>query len=69
MVEILTNDGFPAPIIVFVNQKKMADTVCRDVQRAGVSDFLCLFTRAPKLTYTFSVPRHDPALRQEPRAA
>ncbi|EJD05824.1 P-loop containing nucleoside triphosphate hydrolase protein [Fomitiporia mediterranea MF3/22] len=36
MIEILSKDGFPAPIIVFVNQKKTADMVCRDVQRAGV---------------------------------
>lgn len=36
MLEILGNDGFPAPIIVFVNQKKTADMVCKDVQRGGV---------------------------------
>lgn len=40
MIEILTNDGYPAPIIVFVNQKKTADMVCKDVQRAGVRNFL-----------------------------
>lgn len=36
MIDILHNDGFPAPIIVFVNQKKTADMVCKDIQRAGV---------------------------------
>ncbi|PAV23639.1 pre-mRNA-splicing ATP-dependent RNA helicase PRP28 [Pyrrhoderma noxium] len=35
MIDILHNDGFPAPIIVFVNQKKTADMVCKDIQRAG----------------------------------
>ena len=36
MIDILHNDGFPAPIIVFVNQKKTADMVAKDLQRAGV---------------------------------
>ncbi|THH01996.1 hypothetical protein EW145_g6814 [Phellinidium pouzarii] len=36
MIEILTSGSFPSPIIVFVNQKKTADMVCKDVQRAGV---------------------------------
>jgi ATP-dependent RNA helicase DDX23/PRP28 len=35
-LEILNNDGFPAPIIVFVNQKKTADMVAKDLSRAGV---------------------------------
>ncbi|KAH7107572.1 P-loop containing nucleoside triphosphate hydrolase protein [Auriculariales sp. MPI-PUGE-AT-0066] len=37
LLEILNNDGFPSPIIVFVNQKKTADQVARDLQRAGWS--------------------------------
>ena len=43
MIDILHNDGFPAPIIVFVNQKKTADMVCKDIQRAGVRVFNILF--------------------------
>ncbi|KAH8117340.1 P-loop containing nucleoside triphosphate hydrolase protein [Phellopilus nigrolimitatus] len=35
MIDILNNGGFAAPIIVFVNQKKTADMVCKDVQRSG----------------------------------
>jgi len=37
LLEILNNDGYPSPIIVFVNQKKTADQVARDLQRAGWS--------------------------------
>ncbi|KZT60424.1 pre-mRNA-splicing ATP-dependent RNA helicase PRP28 [Calocera cornea HHB12733] len=37
MLEILNTGGFSAPIIVFVNQKKTADMVARDLQRAGWS--------------------------------
>lgn len=42
LLEILNNDGFPSPIIVFVNQKKTADMVAKDLSRAGVSQTLCL---------------------------
>jgi superfamily II DNA/RNA helicase len=37
LLEILNNDGYPAPIIVFVNQKKTADMVAKGLSRAGVS--------------------------------
>jgi len=37
LLEIFNNEGYPPPIIVFVNQKKTADMVARDLQRAGVS--------------------------------
>ena len=37
MLEILNNEGFSPPIIVFVNQKKTADMVCKDLKRGGVS--------------------------------
>jgi len=33
LLEILNRDGFQGPIIVFVNEKKTADMVCKDVQR------------------------------------
>ncbi|KAF8577257.1 pre-mRNA-splicing ATP-dependent RNA helicase PRP28 [Ramaria rubella] len=35
LLEILNNEGYPAPIIVFVNQKKTADMVAKDLSRAG----------------------------------
>jgi superfamily II DNA/RNA helicase len=37
MLDILKNGGFSPPIIVFVNQKKTADMVARDISKAGVS--------------------------------
>ncbi|KAF8654182.1 hypothetical protein AX16_003711 [Volvariella volvacea WC 439] len=37
LLEILNSGQFPSPIIVFVNQKKTADMVARDLQRAGWS--------------------------------
>ncbi len=36
MLEILNSGQFNAPIIIFVNQKKTADMVAKDLQRAGV---------------------------------
>ncbi|OJA14852.1 hypothetical protein AZE42_00791, partial [Rhizopogon vesiculosus] len=35
MLEILNSGQFPSPIIVFVNQKKTADMVAKDLSRAG----------------------------------
>lgn len=35
LLQILNGDGYPPPIIVFVNQKKAADMLGRDLQRAG----------------------------------
>ncbi|KAF7984029.1 hypothetical protein HWV62_17541 [Athelia sp. TMB] len=37
LLEILNSGAFPSPIIVFVNQKKTADMVAKDLQRAGWS--------------------------------
>ncbi|CUA72265.1 ATP-dependent RNA helicase DDX23/PRP28 [Rhizoctonia solani] len=37
LLDILNNGGFQAPIIVFVNQKKTADMVARDLSRSGWS--------------------------------
>ncbi|CAE6488402.1 unnamed protein product [Rhizoctonia solani] len=37
LLDILNHGGFQAPIIVFVNQKKTADMVARDLSRAGWS--------------------------------
>lgn len=36
MLEILNSGQYAGPIIVFVNQKKTADMVAKDLQRAGV---------------------------------
>lgn len=36
MLEILNSGMFASPIIVFVNQKKTADMVAKDLSRAGV---------------------------------
>ncbi|TFY70404.1 hypothetical protein EVG20_g2606 [Dentipellis fragilis] len=35
LLEVLNTGGFQSPIIVFVNQKKMADMVAKDLSRAG----------------------------------
>ena len=36
LLEIFNTGGFQPPIIVFVNQKKTADMVAKDLQKAGV---------------------------------
>jgi superfamily II DNA/RNA helicase len=36
LLEILNSAQYQAPIIVFVNQKKTADMVAKDLSRAGV---------------------------------
>jgi ATP-dependent RNA helicase DDX23/PRP28 len=44
LLEILNSGQYQAPIIVFVNQKKTADMVAKDLSRAGVrQDFLTNF--------------------------
>lgn len=43
MLEILNSGEYPSPIIVFVNQKKTADMVAKDLQRANVGSFGRLF--------------------------
>lgn len=40
LLEILNSGQFASPIIVFVNQKKTADMVAKDLSRAGVQCFL-----------------------------
>lgn len=44
MVEILNSGMFASPIIVFVNQKKTADMVAKDLSRAGVRDVYWLLS-------------------------
>jgi ATP-dependent RNA helicase DDX23/PRP28 len=36
LLEILNSGQYQAPIIVFVNQKKTADMVAKDLSRGGV---------------------------------
>jgi ATP-dependent RNA helicase DDX23/PRP28 len=36
LLEILNSGQYASPIIVFVNQKKTADVVAKDLSRAGV---------------------------------
>lgn len=40
MLEIFNSGQYGSPIIVFVNQKKTADMVAKDLQRAGVRTLL-----------------------------
>ena len=77
MLEILNNDGFPPPIIVFVNQKKTADMVCKDIQRGGVrtcslklrEGYHCIYIYFASISFIhFTVASHHVAFRQESRA-
>ena len=65
LLEILNSGLYASPIIVFVNQKKTADMVGKDLSRAGVSFYLffesCIFI--------ISVECGNTALWQKPRAA
>ena len=42
MIEILNSNQYAPPIIVFVNQKKTADMVAKDLHRANVRTHLGL---------------------------
>ncbi|KAG5353986.1 mRNA splicing protein prp28 [Termitomyces sp. Mn162] len=45
LLEILNSGQYASPIIVFVNQKKTADMVAKDLSRAGVSANVCFGAR------------------------
>jgi hypothetical protein len=65
-LEILNSGQYASPIIVFVNQKKTADMVAKDLSRAGVRGFLI---RCPVSDLTrMTVECSDAALWQKPRA-
>lgn len=49
LLEILNSGEFASPIIVFVNQKKTADMVAKDLQRGGVSLLLLFQNSSTKL--------------------
>lgn len=67
LVEILNSGQYQAPIIVFVNQKKTADMVAKDLTRAGVrrGTFHDCY-RHSLIVYFLVVERSNAALRQEP---
>ena len=54
LLEILNSGAFASPIIVFVNQKKTADMVAKDLQRAGVS-----VTLSPDEFFSFNFLNHS----------
>jgi hypothetical protein len=68
LLEVLNSGQFPSPIIVFVNQKKTADMVAKDLSRAGVG-FLGLLSIDSELMFIFSaaVERGDFAFGQKSR--
>ena len=69
LLEILNSGLYASPIIVFVNQKKTADMVAKDLSRAGVSFFYFLMLFYSKLKCIVSVECGNIALWQKPRAA
>ena len=65
LLEILNSGGFQSPIIVFVNQKKTADMVAKDLSRAGVR---ALFSLSKTIISDIAaVECLDSALWEEPR--
>ena len=68
MLEILNSGQFASPIIVFVNQKKTADMVAKDLQRAGVRTNTSLIFASAHANLLAVECRYSP-FRQEPGAA
>jgi ATP-dependent RNA helicase DDX23/PRP28 len=67
LVEILNSGQYQAPIIVFVNQKKTADMVAKDLTRAGVRrGTLHDRYKHSLIIYFLVVERGNAALWQEP---
>jgi len=66
-LEILNSGQYASPIIVFVNQKKTADMVAKDLSRAGVSVIFFVLRDVP-LTGVI-VECCNVALREKSRAA
>lgn len=69
LLEILNSAQYQAPIIVFVNQKKTADMVAKDLSRAGVRRRSLDGLSWQLADCFYTVERRDPALGQESRAA
>lgn len=56
MLEILNSGEFPSPIIVFVNQKKTADMVAKDLQRAGVCQMIFIVVHTANRYFSGAQP-------------
>jgi superfamily II DNA/RNA helicase len=72
LLEILNSEGFEPPIIVFVNQKKGADVLAKDLNRAKVCNFSLLFLRIEDMfvdVLVYLVVFNDASFRQESRTA
>jgi hypothetical protein len=67
LLEILNSGQYASPIIVFVNQKKTADMVAKDLSRAGVCNLRSKSHVVSILTEKV-VECSDPAFGQESRA-
>ena len=58
LLEILNSGLYASPIIVFVNQKKTADMVAKDLSRAGVCFFILLFFLKAEIYYLSGMRQH-----------
>lgn len=71
LLEILNSGQYASPIIVFVNQKKTADMVAKDLSRAGVScqiDYGAKWTHGPVI-YQWNASTLHSGKNQEQREA
>lgn len=69
MIDILNNGGFSPPIIVFVNQKKTADMVAKDISRSGVRLSILQFWRRCSILLQWSTATLHSGKNQEQREA
>lgn len=71
-MEILNSGGFQPPVIVFVNQKKTADQVAKDLSRSGVRSsisFQILHPYLPRFVTQLSTATLHSGKNQEGREA
>lgn len=68
MLDILNSGQYGSPIIVFVNQKKTADMVAKDLSRAGVCFVVFLSANEIANNLAWVVEHLDVAFREESRA-
>lgn len=66
LLEVLNSGQFPSPIIVFVNQKKTADMVAKDLSRAGVGLLFAKYRSELMFTFSVIVERSDVAFGKKP---
>jgi superfamily II DNA/RNA helicase len=69
LVEILNSGQYASPIIVFVNQKKTADQVAKDLQRAQVMTLSCSLYNYRSLLCQWSAATLHSGKNQEQREA